>query len=54
MNPLQLRETVMNKDTRRMLRLHIEDDVETDEMLDMLLSKNVQVIEKRGWNLRVI
>jgi topoisomerase-4 subunit B len=39
MNPLQLRETVMNKDTRRMLQLTIEDGDETDELMDMLLAK---------------
>ncbi len=39
MNPMQLRETVMNKDTRRMLQLQIEEDEETDEVMDMLLAK---------------
>lgn len=42
MNPLQLRETTMNRDTRRLVQLTL-DDVhyarETDEMLDMLLAK---------------
>lgn len=39
MNPLQLRETVMTKDTRRMLQLTIDEDAETDELMDMLLAK---------------
>lgn len=48
MNPLQLRETVMNKDTRRMLQLEIEDDEETDEMMDMLLSKK-RASDRKAW-----
>jgi topoisomerase-4 subunit B len=48
MNPLQLRETVMNKDTRRMLQLEIEDDLETDEMMDMLLSKK-RAGDRKSW-----
>lgn len=39
MNPMQLRETVMNKDTRRMLQLTIDENDDTDEMMDMLLAK---------------
>lgn len=42
MNPLQLRETTMNRDTRRLVQLTLDDVVnarETDEMLDMLLAK---------------
>ena len=41
MNPLQLRETVMNRDTRRLLQLLIDDDdiEETNELMDMLLAK---------------
>ena len=39
MNPLQLRETTMNPDTRRLVQLTIEKGDSTDQMLDMLLSK---------------
>lgn len=40
MNPGQLRDTVMNPDTRRLVRLMIEDEEEdTDELMDMLLAK---------------
>ena len=39
MNPVQLRETTMNPDTRRLVQLTIEKGDSTDQMLDMLLSK---------------
>lgn len=45
MNPLQLRETTMNRDTRRLVQLTLPDNdrsagySETDEALDMLLAK---------------
>ncbi|WP_111642775.1 DNA topoisomerase IV subunit B [Marinimicrobium alkaliphilum] len=39
MNPLQLRETTMATDTRRLVQLTIEADDETDSMMDMLLAK---------------
>ncbi|MND12178.1 DNA topoisomerase 4 subunit B [compost metagenome] len=45
MNPLQLRETVMNKDTRRMLQLQISDKEQTESMMDLLLCKKLS--EKR-------
>lgn len=48
MNPLQLRETVMTKDTRRMLQLTIEQDQETDEMMDMLLAKK-RSSDRKQW-----
>ncbi|CAA0082302.1 DNA topoisomerase 4 subunit B [BD1-7 clade bacterium] len=48
MNPLQLRETVMNKDTRRLLQLRIEEDDNTDEMMDMLLGKK-RAADRRQW-----
>jgi topoisomerase-4 subunit B len=40
MNPMQLRETTMAVDTRRLIRLTIEDNDGTKEMMDMLLSKS--------------
>ncbi|MCY4045121.1 MAG: DNA topoisomerase IV subunit B [Cellvibrionales bacterium] len=39
MNPMQLRETVMNKDTRCLLQLGIADGDGTFELMDMLLAK---------------
>jgi topoisomerase-4 subunit B len=39
MNPLQLRETTMDPDTRRLVRLDIGAGDGTNEMLDMLLAK---------------
>jgi topoisomerase-4 subunit B len=39
MNPLQLRETTMNPDTRRLVQLTLEKNNRADQMLDMLLSK---------------
>ena len=39
MNPLQLRETTMAPDTRRLVQLVIEDPEKTHEMMDMLLAK---------------
>ncbi len=39
MNPMQLRDTVMNPDTRRLIQLSISDADGTREVLDMLLSK---------------
>ena len=39
MNPLQLRDTVMNPDTRRLMQLSIELEDGTGETMDMLLAK---------------
>ena len=39
MNPLQLRETTMNVDTRRLVQLVIDDFEMTMQMLDLLLAK---------------
>lgn len=39
MNPLQLRETAMAEDTRRLVQLTVESTAEATEMLDMLLAK---------------
>ncbi len=39
MNPLQLRETTMAPDTRRLVQLVIDNPKKTDEMMDMLLAK---------------
>lgn len=39
MNPLQLRETTMAPDTRRLVRLDLDEGTETFDMMDMLLAK---------------
>ena len=39
MNPLQLRETTMNKDTRRLVQLNVDEVKKTQELMDMLLAK---------------
>ncbi|MFB9886492.1 DNA topoisomerase IV subunit B [Balneatrix alpica] len=39
MNPLQLRETTMARDTRRLVQLVLDEQDDTQEILDMLLAK---------------
>jgi len=48
MNPLQLRETVMNRDTRRLIQLIIENEDGSDEMMDMLLAKK-RAGDRKDW-----
>lgn len=48
MNPLQLRETTMNPDTRRLVQLRLEAGDETNEMLDMLLAKK-RASDRKSW-----
>ena len=48
MNPLQLRETTMAPDTRRLVRLTVEDGDATDAMLDMLLAKK-RAFDRKVW-----
>ncbi|SDR80959.1 DNA topoisomerase IV subunit B [Halopseudomonas xinjiangensis] len=53
MNPLQLRETTMAPDTRRLVQLTIEDPVGTEALMDMLLAKKrspdrKQWLEEKG------
>jgi topoisomerase IV subunit B len=51
MNPLQLRETTMNRDTRRLVQLTLDDALhakDTDEMLDMLLAKK-RAPDRKVW-----
>ena len=48
MNPLQLRETTMDPDTRRLLRLSLDKGNKTDDMLDMLLAKK-RASDRRSW-----
>jgi len=47
MSPLQLRETTMAPDTRRLVQLTVEAD-EVDELMDMLLAKK-RAADRRAW-----
>ena len=48
MNPLQLRETTMASDTRRLVQLTIADDDNTDQIMDMMLAKK-RAADRRTW-----
>jgi len=48
MNPLQLRETAMNEDTRRLVQLTVESGSQVNETLDMLLSKK-RAADRKVW-----
>lgn len=48
MNPLQLRETTMAPDTRRLVQLHFDESSETRQLLDMLLAKK-RASDRRQW-----
>ncbi len=48
MNPMQLRETTMNPDTRRLVQLTMEAGDDTHKTLDMLLSKK-RAADRKSW-----
>ena len=48
MNPLQLRETTMDPDTRRLVRLVLDAGDGTNEMMDMLLAKK-RAPDRKAW-----
>ena len=48
MNPLQLRETTMAPDTRRLVRLSIDSATKTLELMDMMLAKK-RAQDRRSW-----
>lgn len=48
MNPLQLRETTMARDTRRLVQLTIEDGDATHSVMDMMLAKK-RASDRKAW-----
>ena len=48
MNPVQLRDTTMNPDTRRLVQLTIKEHDHSQTMLDMLLAKK-RALDRRKW-----
>ena len=48
MNPAQLRETTMNRDTRRLVQLTVNPRDKTDQVMDMLLAKK-RAKDRRNW-----
>ncbi len=48
MSPLQLRETTMARDTRRLVRLSVDGADDTHQLMDMLLSKK-RASDRRDW-----
>ena len=48
MNPSQLRETTMNRDTRRLVQLTVKPRDNTDQLMDMLLAKK-RSADRRSW-----
>ncbi len=48
MNPIQLRETTMDPNTRRLVQLSVEEGDATEELLDMLLAKK-RAGDRKEW-----
>jgi topoisomerase-4 subunit B len=48
MNPTQLRETTMARDTRRLVQLTLESPEQANQMMDLLLSKK-RAADRRQW-----
>jgi len=48
MNPMQLRETTINPDTRRLVQLTLDAADDTHQVMDMLLAKK-RVADRRAW-----
>ena len=48
MNPLQLRETTMAPETRRLVQLTVEVQDQADQIMDMMLAKK-RASDRREW-----
>ena len=48
MNPLQLRETTMAPDTRRLVQLTLPDTQQAEKVVDMLLAKK-RTADRKRW-----
>ena len=48
MNPLQLRESTIDPDTRRLVQLTVESRAATQKIMDMLLSKK-RASDRKSW-----
>jgi topoisomerase-4 subunit B len=48
MSPRQLRDTTMNRDTRRLVQLTVASRDNTDQLMDMLLAKK-RSADRRNW-----
>jgi topoisomerase-4 subunit B len=48
MNPLQLRESTIDPDTRRLVQLTVESEAATTKLMDMLLSKK-RAADRKAW-----
>jgi topoisomerase-4 subunit B len=48
MNPAQLRETTIHPDTRRLVQLTVEEQDESNRLMDMLLAKK-RAADRRAW-----
>jgi topoisomerase-4 subunit B len=48
MNPLQLRETTIAPETRRLVQLTIDSDDDTHKVMDMLLARK-RATDRRSW-----
>jgi topoisomerase-4 subunit B len=48
MNPLQLRESTIDPDTRRLVQLTIDNETATNRTMDMLLAKK-RAADRKHW-----